>query len=89
MRSITAVHLEHHRGHGHIAAVRLGDGTTQQRSEVIFNIRIRKQSYRTLAPGQPPALVTVGRCPHCGSRDYLTTVPDWSRANNLLNLPKF
>lgn len=35
------------------------------------------------------ARVIVAGCPRCGSGDYITTEPDWTEENNLLDLPRF
>ena len=75
--------------HEHIALVRLSDGTIQPRSEVITNILVYRMIYMTSAPGVPSARVIVARCPHCAASDYITTEPDYTTANNLLDLPRF
>jgi hypothetical protein len=90
--SITAVRLEDGPGYGydpHIAAVRLSDGTVETRAQVIRYIEELKMTYVTSAPGVPEARVVVGNCPKCSTGDYITTEPDWTTENNLLELPKF
>lgn len=91
MYKITAVRTEQPAGysHPHIAKVRLSDGTVEIRSEVINFIRNLKITYVTSAPGVPEAKVIVADCPHCGSGDYITTEPDYTEENNLLDLPDF
>jgi hypothetical protein len=87
--SITAVHLERAYGasHDHIARVQLlnqpGDFS---RAEVIASI-YRGDRFFTYA--NPPAQVYVHACPFCRASDYITTHPDNTPTNNLLNLPKY
>lgn len=88
---ITAVQTEQPVGysHPHIAKVRLRDGTVETRGQVIMYIRQYGMTYMTLAPSGASARVIVAGCPDCGTGDYITTEPDWTRANNLLDLPRF
>ncbi|MDQ6810339.1 MAG: DUF3892 domain-containing protein [Actinomycetota bacterium] len=88
---ITHVRTEQPPGsqHPHIAKIKLSDGTVETRSQVIMYIEQYKMTYVTYAPGVPEAKVVVARCPHCGSGDYITTEPDYTTANNLLDLPRF
>jgi hypothetical protein len=88
---ITAVRTEQPLGysHAHIAKVRLSDGTVETRSQVINYIRQYGMTYYTSAPGVPQARVIVAGCPVCGSGDYITTEPDYTTENNLLDLPRF
>jgi hypothetical protein len=72
--------------HDHIEAVKLDDGTVLSRADVIVNISHGHVYYTN---GSPPALVIVHRCPHCGAGNYITTHPDSTTANNLLDLPRF
>jgi Protein of unknown function (DUF3892) len=87
--SITAVHLERAYGssHDHIARVKLlnqqGD---YARSQIIAWIRAGHVFY-TYA--NPPALVYVHSCPFCAASDYITTHPDSTPKNNLLDLPRY
>jgi hypothetical protein len=87
--SITAVHLEKAPGatHDHIARVKLlhqhGD---YARSQIIGWIRAGHLFY-TYA--NPPARVYVHACPYCRASDYITTHPDSTTKNNLLDLPKY
>ncbi len=88
---IEAVRLENSPGHRHphIAKVRLTSGAVLTRSDVIFNIRYRGVTYYTYPNGVIGAKVIVRQCPDCGSGDYITTEPDWTDDNNLLELPRF
>ena len=91
MYKVTAVHTEQPLGysHPHIAKVELSDGTVETRAQVIRYIREFKMTYVTSAPGVPEAKVIVAGCPNCGSGDYITTEPDYTEKNNLLDLPRF
>ena len=91
MYKIVAVHTEQPAGysHPHIAEVELSDGKIETRAEVIKWIRELKLTYVTWAPGVPEAKVIVAGCPNCGSGDYITTEPDYTEDNNLLDLPRF
>lgn len=88
---INAVRTEQPYGysHPHISYVRLTDGTVETRRQVIKFIEEYKMTYVTSAPGYPQAKVVVAGCPKCGSGDYITTEPDWTVENNLLELPRF
>jgi hypothetical protein len=88
---VTAVHTEQPPGcsHPHIAKVELSGGTVETRAQVIRYIREFKMIYVTSAPGVPEAKVIVAGCPNCGSGDYITTEPDYTEKNNLLDLPRF
>jgi hypothetical protein len=86
---IEAVRTEQPYGysHPHIAKVRLTDGTIETRAQVINYILNHGMIYMTYAT--PAARVIVAACKTCGSGDYITTVPDSTTANNLLDLPRF
>lgn len=88
---VTAVRTEQPAGysHPHIAKVKLSGGTVETRAQVITYIREHKMTYVTSAPGVPEAKVIVAGCPKCGSGDYITTEPDSTEKNNLLDLPRF
>jgi hypothetical protein len=88
---ITAVRTEQPPGysHPHIAKVRLSDGTVETRRQVITCIEQYKMTYITHAPDGEEAKVVVADCPKCGSGDYITTEPDYTEKNNLLDLPRF
>jgi hypothetical protein len=88
---ISAVRTEQPSGysHPHISKVRLTDGTVETRAQVITYILNHRMVYMTSAPGVPSAQVIVARCRICGSGDYITTAPDSTTANNLLDLPRF
>lgn len=93
MHEITAVRMEHSPGrpYPHIAKVQLSDGTIETRDEIIVYIRECKMLYVTWTPsrGVPAARVIVTGCPTCGSDDYITTEPDHTEKNGLLDLPRF
>lgn len=74
--------------HPHISHVRLTDGTVESREQVIRFIN-SGWIYYTYKLGVPPAKVIVIDCPRCESGDYITTEPDWTEDNNLLDLPRF
>jgi Protein of unknown function (DUF3892) len=88
--SITEVHLERAPGatHDHIARVRLLNHPERDysRAEIIYAIRAGDVFYTYAIP---PALVYVHPCPHCLASDYITTHPDSTPTNNLLDLPKY
>ena len=87
--SITAVHLERAPGsaHDHIARVTLlnqqGD---YARAQIIAWIRAGHVFYTYAIP---PARVYVHSCPYCNASDYITTHPDKTPTNNLLDLPRY
>jgi hypothetical protein len=86
---ITEVHMERAPGasHEHIGRVKL-QGYTHDlpRSEIISRI-FKGEVFYTYA--NSPTLVYVARCPHCSAGDYLTTHPDSTTLNNLLELPRY
>jgi hypothetical protein len=87
--SIAAVHLERAPGatHDHIASVKLlRHQQDYRRSAIIDAIRAGDVFY-TYA--NPPALVYVHSCPYCYASDYITTHPDNTPTNNLLDLPRY
>jgi hypothetical protein len=87
--AIRAVHLEWAVGsaHAHIAAVKLvGDETSYPRSQIISWIY---QGHSFVTNAIPQAKVIVRSCPVCRASDYITTEPDWTPLNNLLDLPKY
>jgi hypothetical protein len=87
--SITAIRTERAPGaeHEHIARVKLlGHSQDYARSSVIQAIRNGDVFY-TYA--NPPARVYVHSCPYCAASDYITTHPDSTTTNNLLDLPRY
>jgi hypothetical protein len=88
---ITHVRTEQPYGyaHPHIAEVRLSDGTVETRAQVINYILNHGMIYMTQPVNAPAARVIVASCKVCGSGDYITTAPDSTTANNLLDLPRF
>ena len=87
--SITQVHMEYAvgGGHEHIGRVRLlnqpGDLTRAQIIKAIY------EGDQFFTHATPPARVHVARCPHCAASDYITTSPDGTKRNNLLDLPRY
>jgi Protein of unknown function (DUF3892) len=83
------VHLERAPGaaHDHIARVKLlSHNNDYPRAAIIAAIRAGDVFY-TYA--NPPARVYVHPCPYCSASDYITTHPDNTTTNNLLNLPHY
>jgi hypothetical protein len=75
--------------HAHITHVRLAyTGGILTRETVIRDLRSASgYAYHTYVNGKYAKVIVAG-CPHCGYGDYITTVPDWTKANNLLSLPR-
>jgi hypothetical protein len=73
--------------HQHIAEVELASGQRITRADVIANINRGVEFYTFV--NYTRARVYVHYCPTCFSRDYITTTPDGTTANNLDNLPSF
>jgi hypothetical protein len=73
--------------HQHIAAVELANGARYTRAQVIDYIGQGYEFYTYMSGRR--ARVYVHHCPRCFSRDYITTTPDGTVANNLDNLPGF
>jgi hypothetical protein len=73
----------------HISQVRLTNGQVLTRDQVINDISYHRVTFYTYKPGVQGAKVIVHPCPHCRSRSYITTEPDWTPTNNLLHLPAF
>ncbi len=88
---ITGVRTEDSPGgtHEHITHVRIGNTTTPlTRQTVINDLRDPNgDRYYTEVDGKKADVVVVD-CPTCDFRDYITTKPDSSKKNNLLNLPR-
>lgn len=72
----------------HITHVRLhSTGVVLTRDSVLRDLRqVGGDRYVTYAPGVP--VVIAVSCPGCRYRDYITTEPDWTEENNLLDLPR-
>jgi len=87
--SITEVHVERAPGasHDHIARVRLLGHTRDYSRAEIINAIVAGDVFYTYAT--PPALVYVHACPYCYASDYITTQPDNTPTNNLLDLPRY
>ena len=75
--------------HKHITHVRFGsNGGILTREIVVKDLRTPGgDRYYTYAGGKR-ADVIVAKCPDCTFRDYITTAPDSTTANNLLSLPR-
>jgi hypothetical protein len=87
--AIRAVKLERAYGatHDHIAAVKLvGDETSYPRAQIISWIYAGHVFFTNAVPA---ARVIVRNCPVCAAGDYITTEPDWTPKNNLLDLPRY
>jgi Protein of unknown function (DUF3892) len=87
--SIAAVHLEIAPGatHYHIARVKLlGVKGDFPRSQIIAWIG---EGHEFWTYATPPARVYVRGCPDCYAGDYITTSPDATTRNNLLDLPNY
>jgi hypothetical protein len=76
--------------HEHIADVKIGTGLLQlPRATVIRDLRTPGgDRYYTYGGGKRADVIVAG-CPRCTFRDYITTTPDTTTANNLLSLPRF
>ena len=75
--------------HEHITHVRFGShGGILTRETVVKDLRTPGgDRYHTYADGKRGDVI-VAKCPHCSFRDYITTAPDSTTANNLLSLPR-
>lgn len=73
--------------HEHITAVRLGTAEVIiSRATVIADLRSPTgDRYYTYGGGKLADVIVV-TCPQCAARDYITTEPDSTTANNLLSL---
>jgi hypothetical protein len=90
---ITAISTAYSLGgtHEHIERVELNDNPNCRisRHTVAADLRdVNGDRYYTLGGGKR-ADVMVMTCPACSFRDYITTRPDQTTANNLLHLPRF
>lgn len=76
--------------HEHITDVQIGNTTHAllSRATVIRDLRTPGgDRYYTYGGGKRADVIVAG-CPRCASRDYITTTPDTTTANNLLSLPR-
>src|SRR5215218_1955225 len=90
MAQVTKVRTESGSGstsHKHISEVELSTGTRETRSTVVANIRAGV-NYWTFGGGEVADVVVRG-CPYCTFSSYITTLPDSTKKNNLLELPEF
>ena len=75
--------------HEHITDVRFGSqGGILSRAIVIKDLRTPGGDRYYTYGGGKLADVIVATCPRCPFRDYITTTPDSTTANNLLSLPR-
>lgn len=77
--------------HEHITDVELNDRVDQRfsRQTIVNDLKSATgDRYYTLAGGER-AEVVVRTCPACSFSDYITTLPDATKKNNLLDLPRF
>jgi Protein of unknown function (DUF3892) len=74
--------------HDHIGAVRCKHGLELDRQTVVNDIRYGSDSYYTYGASEY-ADVIVRDCPDCDFGDYITTTPDSTMKNNLLDLPRY
>lgn len=77
--------------HEHIDAVELNGNSRLRfpRSTVIADLKNPwGDRYYTYTGGQYAEVVVRG-CPYCNSGEYITTLPDTTILNNLLQLPRF
>jgi hypothetical protein len=78
--------------HEHITRVRLGGTKTGDgfsRATVIADLKNPEgDRYHTEGGGKRADVILV-KCPHCAAADYITTAPDTTTANNLLDLERF
>jgi Protein of unknown function (DUF3892) len=88
---ITGVRTDETAGdsHEHITAVRIGTNEAViSRSTVVTDLRSPNgDRYYTFGGGERAAVV-VRECPRCSYSDYITTLPDSTKKNNLLKLPR-
>ena len=77
--------------HEHIELVELSGRTDQhfRVSTIVADLQSpHGDRYYTFGDGRR-ADVIWRACPHCGERSYITTTPDSTTKNNLLELPRF
>jgi hypothetical protein len=78
--------------HEHITRVRLGGTKTGDgigRAMVVDDLRKPGGDRYYTEGGGKKADVVVVNCPDCAFKDYITTTPDSTKANNLLSLERF
>jgi hypothetical protein len=75
------------RTHTHVGWVRLSNGTVLSRDDV-FAAMSRGATFRTLAPNGTSATVIRVQCKR-GTHDYLRSDRDYTRDDNLDELPTF
>jgi hypothetical protein len=78
--------------HEHITRVRVDGATTGEgysRATVIADLKNPNGDRYYTEGGGKRADVILVECPHCTFKDYITTAPDSTTANNLLDLERF
>jgi hypothetical protein len=75
--------------HDHITAVQITTDTELPLSAVTADLRASNGDRYYTKGGGEQASVYVRTCPHCAWRDYITTHPDDTTKNNLLDLRRF
>jgi hypothetical protein len=86
---ISAVHMVRapNATHDHIGRVKLlGHTNDYPRASIIQSIR---EGNEFVTNATPQAHVYVHDCPWCDAHDYITTHPDATATNNLLQLPHY
>lgn len=77
--------------HEHIAEVELNDREDQRftRATIVADLRDPNGDRYYTNAGGDRADVVIRTCPDCTFSDYITTLPDSTKKNNLLSLPRF
>jgi hypothetical protein len=88
---ITEVNVVHPHGERrpHIAKVKLRNGDIETKEQVIRFLDLGWKYYTDPPGGTPQARVVAVSCSSCTYGDYITTEPDYTDENNLLDLPRF
>lgn len=88
MPKVVQVHMVSSDDHGHEHIEGVCDSTTYYtRLRVVQGIRSGERWYTDVG-GKEADIHIVDRCRHCTLTPYISTDPDWSKANNLDNLPR-
>jgi hypothetical protein len=77
--------------HEHIARVRIGfdRGAGVSRETVVSNLRKPKGDRHDIFANGAAMDVVVGTCPTCPFTDYITTAPETTTENDLLELRRY
>ena len=73
----------------HITHVKLSHDGVETKADVIRYLNLGWEYYTDPPGGSPQARVVAVSCPSCTYGDYITTEPDHTDDNNLLDLPRF